>query len=196
MHSAKVAAQIRVQIRRFSGEVSVGLPKTVRVPRFRGRFIGAVYVALGLIPLLSVGSKTSPRRRSMAIEDVRVLATDRALFLSCEGDLWTGQQKGSRCGKSLIFHNGVPLNEGASVSLSRDLRVFYVSLHPGVSGGQRPPAPFNRVACEAGCDGGRAGVVLRQLEDGVAPTPPAARSGPVTRIPAPNGGAAGCRIPQ
>ena len=28
MHSAKVAAQIRAQIRRFSGEVSVGLPKT------------------------------------------------------------------------------------------------------------------------------------------------------------------------
>ena len=28
MHSAKVAAQIRVQIRRFSGEVSGGLPKT------------------------------------------------------------------------------------------------------------------------------------------------------------------------
>ena len=72
------------------------------------------------------------------------------------GDLWTGQQKGSRCGKSLIFHNGIPLNEGASVSLSRDLRVFYVSLHPGVSGGQRPPAPFNRVARDAGCDGGRA----------------------------------------
>lgn len=28
MHSAKVAAQIRVQIRRFSGEFSRGLPKT------------------------------------------------------------------------------------------------------------------------------------------------------------------------
>ena len=28
MHSAKVATQIRAQIRRFSGEVSVGLPKT------------------------------------------------------------------------------------------------------------------------------------------------------------------------
>ena len=28
MHSAKIAAKIREQIRRFSGEVSVGLPKT------------------------------------------------------------------------------------------------------------------------------------------------------------------------
>ncbi len=28
MHSAKVAAKIRAQIRQFSGEVSVGLPKT------------------------------------------------------------------------------------------------------------------------------------------------------------------------
>ena len=28
MHSAQVAAQIRAQVRRFSGEVSVGLPKT------------------------------------------------------------------------------------------------------------------------------------------------------------------------
>ena len=105
MDSAKVAAQIRVQIRRFSGEVSVGLPKTaarlvreviygvqsrgsvrlseiaraleekirlkkvmarlsrqlnrqglrkrvrenllMKVSRFRGRFISAVYVGLG-----------------------------------------------------------------------------------------------------------------------------------------------------
>ena len=58
----------------------------VRVSRFRGRSISAVYVALRF-NTPSVGMEQDfPRRRSMAIEGVRVLATDRALFLSCGGD--------------------------------------------------------------------------------------------------------------
>ena len=169
----------------------------MRVSRFRGRFISAVYVALRFnTPSGRWGARLPPDDGQWPSRMSGFWRLTERSFFRVRGDLWTGQQKGSHCGKSLIFHNGIPLNEGASVSLSRDLRVFYVSLHPGVSGGQRPPAPFNRVARDAGCDGGRAGVVLRQLEDGVGPTPPAARSGPVTRSPAPSAGAAGCRIPQ
>ena len=40
-----------------------------------------------------------------------------------------------------------------------------ISLHPGVSGGQRPPALFNRVARDALCDGDGAGFVIGQRED-------------------------------
>ena len=39
-----------------------------------------------------------------------------------------------------------------------------ISLHPGVSGGQRPPALFNRVARDAWCDGDGAGFVVEQRE--------------------------------
>ena len=42
MHGAKVAAKIRAQIRQFSGQVSVGLPKNRSPPGPGGDLRGAV----------------------------------------------------------------------------------------------------------------------------------------------------------
>ena len=55
MHSAKLASKIREQIRRFSGEVSVGLPKTP--------YDDLVPFLLGLVDQLSVFQQFPPLLR-------------------------------------------------------------------------------------------------------------------------------------
>ncbi len=160
----------------------------MRVSRFRGRFVSAVYVG----PVCNTPSVRGEQDFRLS----NVTGHRQSVLSFVRGTGWTRQQKGSHCGKSLIFHNVIPLNEGASNALSRDLRVLFVSLHPGVSGGRSHPAPFKRVARDAWCDDGGAGFVVGPLQAGVGSTPPAARSGPATRSPAPNAGGAGCRILQ